>query len=229
MLKKLRLLAVVIAVIVFAAGCNLGNEQAEKPGVQMGKLDFETIDTNSETFKELYEQKDFQEWYEENSRKEGAFSFEKDKDRYILLSAGEKNSEGYYLDDITLTGKEDEIQAAAKLMVPSNEEAVVHTVTYPQALLLIAGDDRKLTFPGFQEEKYQVKREVLTGTGEYVGQIDSNSVEIEVDGAPTAFRLDAPLKENFEERFGLQSGDRVSFTYIVDEYQRNVLKEITKL
>lgn len=66
--------------------------------------------------------------------------------------------------------------------------------------------------------------------------MDQNSVEIEVKNAsgeyvPEAFRLEGDETErlNFEEQNQLQSGDEVSFTYIVDEYQRNVLKEISKL
>ncbi len=236
MSKKLKILAVVAVIMIFAAGCNSSQDTPQKPELQKGKLDYETIDVNSEAFKELYKGEAFKDWYEENFRQKGAHSFEAGEDRYILLSAGEKNTDGYSIDNIVLTGKDDEIEVTATLKFPSDKGAVAQTLTYPQVLLRIAKDTRPLAFADFQEAKYEVEREALKGTGRYSGMMDQNSVEIEVKNAsgeyvPEAFRLEGDETErlNFEEQNQLQSGDEVSFTYIVDEYQRNVLKEISKL
>jgi len=234
MYKRIWVLALVVFVALFAAGCNSGEETPQKPELQMGELEYETVDRNSDAFAELYANEDFRSWYEDNSKKEGISSFEVDEDRYILLSAGEKNTGGYSIDNIVISGKEGEIQVKADLNVPSSDSAVAQTVNYPQVLLCIPLDERPLNFAGFYEVEYKVEQELLQDTGAYVGQIDSNSVEIEISGVPKetaakAFRLDESIKEGFEEKHGLQTGDKVSFTYFVDEYQRNVLKEIKKL
>jgi hypothetical protein len=101
-------------------------------------------------------------------------------------------------------------------------------------LLRIPLDERELAFDGFDEINDPVKQEMLTDSGSYVGQIDANSIEIKISGVPEdlaskAFQLDESLKDNFEEKQGLQSGDQVKFTYFVDEYERNILMTIEKL
>ncbi len=70
-----------------------------------------------------------------------------------------------------------------------------------------------------------------TGTGIYQGQIDNNSVEIEVrEGAekiPTAFQLSGEVKEKFAE-YDLKTGDNVSFSYETPEVGQPILTEISK-
>lgn len=234
MYKRIGVLALVVFIALFAAGCNSEEETPQKPEIQMGELEYETVDRNSDVFADLYADEDFRSWYEDNSKKEGISSFEMGEDLYILLSAGEKNTGGYSIDNIVISGKEGEIQVEANLNVPSGDSFLTQNINYPQVLLRIPLDERPLNFAGFNEVEYKVEQELLQGTGTYVGQIDSNSVEIEISGVPEeeaakAFRLDESIKEDFEEKHGLQTGDKVSFTYLVDEYQRNVLKEIKKL
>ncbi len=67
---------------------------------------------------------------------------------------------------------------------------------------------------GIEEE------EVIQEEGLYVGQIDMNSVEIEVDGEPAAYAIGEGLSIE-----GIKDGSRVKFTYRKDE-ARPVLKSI---
>lgn len=75
------------------------------------------------------------------------------------------------------------------------------------------------------------KDKIQTGTGIYQGQIDNNSVEIEVrEGAekiPTAFQLSGEVKEKFAE-YDLKTGDNVSFSYETPEVGQPILTEISK-
>lgn len=53
--------------------------------------------------------------------------------------------------------------------------------------------------------------QVIQGTGSYVGQIDSHSIEIETEEGPTAFELDAGTESVLE---GLEMEDPVVFEYV---------------
>lgn len=70
-----------------------------------------------------------------------------------------------------------------------------------------------------------------TGTGVYQGQIDSNSVEIEVnkgtEKVPTAFQLSEELKRELAET-DLGTGDKVTFTYETSREGQPLLTEIAK-
>jgi len=71
-----------------------------------------------------------------------------------------------------------------------------------------------------------------TRTGIYVGQIDSNSVEIEISGYPPsasyrAFQLSEELRERWDS-LGLQEGDKVSIKFTSQDQQNSVLLDITR-
>jgi hypothetical protein len=75
--------------------------------------------------------------------------------------------------------------------------------------------------------------EVETDTGKYLGQIDSNSIEIEVkEGTEKAqiqaFQLSEEIKENFSD-YKLNPDDKISFTYKTPEEGRPIITEIKKI
>ncbi len=75
----------------------------------------------------------------------------------------------------------------------------------------------------------QVKRD----SGRYVGQIDSNFIEIKISGVPDSiaarsFMLGDRIKEEFG-RYGLKKDDEVSFSYVVNSNKQNVILEIKKI
>lgn len=236
MIKYLRVFALILIVMLFAVGCGKdGEDVTQKPEVPMGELDYEVVDVNSSEFSELYSESEFAEWYDESYKAEGAYSFDTDEYLYVLVSAGEKKTGGYTIENILLIGDEDEIELTADLRVPAEGSPVTQAVTYPNVLLRIPFDERKVEFEGFKEiiDPPQLQ-ETLTGSGTYVGQIDTNSIEIKVSGVPDdtaskAFQLDEKLKDNFEAKHGLQSGDQVKFSYFVDEYERPILMTIEKI
>lgn len=68
--------------------------------------------------------------------------------------------------------------------------------------------------------------------GEFVGEIDSNSIEIKVTDASkkdqsTVFRLDGKIKESFES-YNLDTGDKVTFKYVMNEHNQPVITSIEK-
>lgn len=70
-------------------------------------------------------------------------------------------------------------------------------------------------------------------TGRYVGQIDSNSIEIRLSGVPDeisakAFRLNDSLKANFQS-YALQEDDQIKFSFIPQNEGQPVIISIEKL
>lgn len=232
--KLLKVALLIVTILIFAVACGSG-EEAQKPELQMGEIEFEQIDLNSAKFDGLYADADFADWFEQNCKEKGVFSYDLgEEERCILLCAGEKSTGGYSIGKITVTGTEENIKITAELNVPADGSPVTQSLTYPNALISIPLDERELVFDGFEEIKETVKQELKQDTGRYVGQIDPHSVEIKISGVPDelaakAFQLDDAIRDDFEEKHGLKSGDEVKFTYFVDEHQRPVLKEISKL
>ncbi|MDR3289068.1 MAG: hypothetical protein LBT22_06530 [Peptococcaceae bacterium] len=68
---------------------------------------------------------------------------------------------------------------------------------------------------------------VKTNSGVYVGQLDSNSIEIEVNGQSQVFRLNSELKENFEQ-LAIEEGETVKFRYEINQNGQSVIREIEK-
>lgn len=73
-------------------------------------------------------------------------------------------------------------------------------------------------------------REMMTDSGTYVGQADSNFIEIKISGVPEekasrVFMLSPELKEGFED-LGLDTGDQIKFDYYVNENKVNVILSI---
>lgn len=63
--------------------------------------------------------------------------------------------------------------------------------------------------------------------GKYIGQIDNNSVEIEVDGEIGAYRLSEDVK-TYMENNQIEDGSTIEFTTIVNEYDQLVITSIKK-
>lgn len=100
------------------------------------------------------------------------------------------------------------------------------------------------TEPPVQPEVNPVVTETSNGTaavtdetkqdsGTYVGQIDSNSIEIKISGvpeeySPRAFRFSEEIKAMFDS-YGLETNDQVWFSYVVNKDNQNVLKSIDRI
>lgn len=90
-----------------------------------------------------------------------------------------------------------------------------------------------------KEKKEQLEKpatppaEVQTETGKFLGQIDSNSIEIEVNDSTEkaqiqAFQLSEEIKENFSD-YNLNIGDQISFSYKTPAEGRPIITEIKKI
>lgn len=74
-----------------------------------------------------------------------------------------------------------------------------------------------------QQEQPVEDQKSIEATGEYVGQMDANSIEITVDGSPTAF----VLNEESQKMIGaLKTGNKVSIAYTENEHGQRILNKI---
>ena len=64
----------------------------------------------------------------------------------------------------------------------------------------------------------------LKAEGIYVGQMDSNSIEVMINAEPKAFRIEE-IKEDLPK---LQENDEVQIKYIENEHGQLIVKEILK-
>lgn len=240
MRRYFKLLALMLMVLLVCVACGTddngsGGEPAAKPELVTGPLEFQVVDVNSDEFDQLYSDEEFSQWYSEGYEAEGADTFATEEALYILLSAGEKSTGGYSIDNVIVVGTEDSIELTADLHVPGPDSLVTQGITYPHVLLKLAPDNRVIAFEEFNEitTKEMTNQETPTATGTFVGQIDSNSIEIKVSGvsedvASKAFQLEESTYD-FENDFGVKSGDQVEFTYFEDENGRLILKTIEKI
>ncbi|MFZ5753768.1 MAG: protease complex subunit PrcB family protein, partial [Bacillota bacterium] len=171
------------------------------------------------------------QWYEKNYKVVGLHAFSLGTERYLLLSVGEKPTGGYYIENVTLLGKEKEIEVKAKLHSPQPGQNVTEALTYPHILIGIKEDGRQLVFGGVTgNNPTPVPRK---DTGKYVGQIDNNSIEIRVSGVPEkisarAFKLGDSVRDKFSA-LQLKTGEEIGFTYVEKPNQQPVILEIYRL
>lgn len=75
--------------------------------------------------------------------------------------------------------------------------------------------------------------ELLKGTGEYIGQIDGNSIEVEVntdtgEKSIEALRFSDSVKADFE-KLNLKEGDSIEFSYIRNGYDQLVIMSMERI
>lgn len=170
-------------------------------------------------------------WYLEKYKLEGIHVEKHEGKQYVILSAGEKPTGGFRIDNVTLTPVDTIIKVTAELVVPGPDDMVTQALTYPSVLIEMEADDRQLQFDGFTIN--QPEASIIEETGTYIGRIDLNSIEIKISGVPEnspdafrAFQLSDTAKEQIET---IQDGDAVNFEYEVREGQQDLVHSIKKI
>lgn len=77
------------------------------------------------------------------------------------------------------------------------------------------------------EAEPEAEAEILTDSGNYIGQADNNFIEIQISGVPEdidpkVFMISDEVRADFDA-LALETGDTIRFDYYVDENERNVL------
>jgi hypothetical protein len=213
---------VVVTIAILLISVLVGCGQSSQLDTKLGNLDYESVDVNTITDNYLIS------WYQENYKEEGVYSFDTDEYKYILLAAGEKPTGGYSIEITSIEGTEESIVVNGKVNVPEKDEMVITAITYPNVLVRIESDSRPVSLGDFDNKRAQLdnnQKDVKEGKGIYVGQIDNNSIEIEVEGKPTAFRLSENVSVKIQESEP-QTGVEVEFLYEENEHGQLVITEL---
>ncbi len=245
-MKKWLLVAAAFLIIIAmaAAGCS---PPAADPEPQPGESGIEP-ETETVAYEAWEDTRSFPEEISETMQdiiqnlkgKRGyyAFSpqdFQTGEDLFILISSGEKPSGGYSATVQNVAAKNNTLEITVEEREPSQEKYVIAALTYPLVLLKVqagydfftvtntAGDTFPPIFPQEIPENDEAERENvnLSAAGILVGRIDSNSVEININGEPRAFYLDEQtLIDN------LTDGENITFEYYEDQYGRLIINKI---
>ncbi len=139
---------------------------------------------------------------------------------YLAIFAGEKMTGGYELKVVSVKTDGDSLKVTVNETGPAKGDAAITVITYPYAKLRIEGIFNSVEVVGKDGETFELKKseqkygvgleEELEEQGLYVGQIDSNFIEIIVDGQERSFALAEELKANFK---GFEDGEEVNFFY----------------
>ena len=226
--SKLILMGLVAAMILLILGCSGKTQEIDKEKAATGTLKYKVVNTSNTA--NLPDE--LAEWYLGNYQDKGLHSLNLEGSTYLLVSTGEKPTEGYGIDQLTLTGTETQIEVSGTLRVPGQNEMVGQVITYPNILVKIPEDSRQFKLIELKDTS-PAANSAQKDTGTYVGQIDSNSIEIKISGVPEpkaarAFQLADMVKDNFD-RFGLETGDQVLFSFFKNDNGQLVLTSIEKI
>ncbi|MDD4048940.1 MAG: protease complex subunit PrcB family protein [Clostridia bacterium] len=209
MYKRLTLaLSFLMLVTVLIVGCGNSNTPSQPT---TDKISYEIIKIPSADFNTI-NKGDFATWYTNNYKNNGLYSYSLNEEKYFLLGVGEKPTGGYYIEELSVIDKINEIEVTANLHSPTENEDVSDAITYPHLLFKIKHDIRPIAFNGVTGNTFS--SEIETDSGEFLGQIDNNSIEIKISGGseeipPKAFQLSEELKENIME-YDLDIGDEIT-------------------
>lgn len=217
--KILSILMVITLVLGLAVGCgkdddgDINNNQE----IKLGELEFETVNTSN------IDNEYLKQWIQENTLKEGLYKSETiDGNVYVLLSSGQKNTGGYSVEVTSVIGNENKILINGKLKSPKEGELVTEAITYPYTLIKLEEDNRQVELGDFQNNKIEEQSKVAEKRlGTYVGQIDSNAIEIDIDGESNAYTLSENIKGYFNiddsSYKGIKEKDEVEIIYYANE------------
>ncbi|RYD06950.1 hypothetical protein N752_01275 [Desulforamulus aquiferis] len=141
-----------------------------------------------------------------------------------MVSSGEKPTGGYDIDIKSIEDGEGVTQVLVKETVPGKDSMNTTALTYPYVIVKFKGTTGKFRIVNEDGEVFATLNdkpaeskikpgEIFEGTGTYNGQIDSNSIEIEVNGEARAFMI-YDVKDQLAN---ISEGERVSISYYKNE------------
>ena len=228
MYKKILGVFLVLIMIFTLTACVKQNVKKE-----IGDLQYEVISPEDIKNEELIN------WYNDNFKIYGIHVSNENYDgkKYIIVSAGEKNTGGYLLEIDSVVGEEEIIRVNATLNSPEEGQLVTEVITYPNVLLIINDDGRDIKLGTFdiepdtkttEDKSEDAKKETIEKTGKYVGRIDNNSIEVSIDNEPKSFRLNDEIKQKLDNNV-IKDGDNVVVVYYENEYNQLILESMEKV
>jgi hypothetical protein len=155
-------------------------------------------------------------------------------DVFLLVSSGEKATGGYGIALNTINAAKSNLEVIVEETEPKEKNAVIQVLTYPLLVIKLNGTFESCKVQNTKNDVFEElvyvnendgSKQLERKTGIFSGQIDSNFVEIEIDGQAKAFMLPQDLSEILA---GLDSGDKVNLRYFENEHGQLIIEEIEK-
>ena len=147
--------------------------------------------------------------------------------RYLVVYGGEKPTAGYSIAVTEVLNENGTAHVTVAETVPPKDSMTAQVLTYPVDIVVLETDINDDVLLTFVEADNVSDTSVLIGNnnvesieGAYVGQIDSQSVEVIVGGSMMAFRLSDTTKEQV---LSIGSGDIIVFEYQQNADGQNVI------
>lgn len=194
-MRRILFLIALISIVVLSVGCNTVEENVDL--IEPTEFDYELMDEDA------LEEIAVKDWYEKNKENYGSYTHTvSGKEKFLLISAGEKRTGGYSLEIESVNELNQMITFNIVLNEPSPDDMVTEALTYPNLLIKITANenfevDANLNFEveqGNESENEEMKFKNIEGI--YVGQIDNNFIEIDLSNN-LEFREYANIEEEF--------------------------------
>lgn len=143
---------------------------------------------------------------------------------YLFIGAGMQPTGGYGLEVTSLMSKDNRLTAEIEFIKPDPDDIVTQALTYPYIIIeLDQMYDDVLVESEINFSTYVY--EIMEGSGTYVGQIDSTSIEVETSDGFMVLRsyyMDNLLND-------LSENDPISFEYVILDTNQHGLIDIEKI
>jgi hypothetical protein len=146
-------------------------------------------------------------------------------DTYLLISSGSKPTGGYTLTLGSCAVTDHTLEVVVEEKEPAADEGVVQVITVPRLILKINSSYQDYNINNNKNEGFAALPateipEIVEKKGAYVGQIDNNCVEIEIENQAQAFMFEPELVP-FIETFN--TGDEIIFSFYENNYGQQIV------
>ncbi len=225
MKKLMRIFFTMILSLMILNGCTINNNPQEDNGDDNGDnvgnmVEYEVVDNINSLSEDMKQ-------YIENVKYNRGFTNLREGDyNWIVITSGEKPTGGY---DIEVQSVE-EINKILDIKVneisPKEGSVVTEALTYPIIVLSIPDGYTNFKVSNSKEEEFEYippNRINIKEEGRYIGQIDNNFIEIEVDNEPKTFNISEEVRPEIEK---LKDNTMINFEYYINENDQYVISNI---
>lgn len=229
-MKRLYSIIVAILLVMALPACSL-TQVAPSPGPKpvIGDITPQAVYLGLSDVEKISDSK-VKDWYQSSHKKPGLHSQASGVDQYLLISAGEQRTAGYFIDGIRVTGEEKGLRVTAKLFGPDKESVVAQVITYPHVMVRIPADKRDLVFSLDQLQQVVTYQ---TDSARFVQKIGADIVEVKISGKPdsmpaTSFKLGLDLKARIDG-LSLAKDDVVRFVSVAAQDNQKMIIDMVKI
>ncbi len=144
----------------------------------------------------------------------------------LVVTSGEKPSAGYGLDVKSVQEENGIVDLRVEEITPSEEADTAEVLTYPMVILNLPMEYTSFKVMNVNGEEFiyiPPNRINIEAQGVFIGQIDNNFIEVEVEDEPKSFMISEDTKEIVDT---LRQDAMIDFMYYINENKQHVITEI---